>query len=91
MIEQLRGKGTLSREGSYEKHRVSYEGEIETKLVPTRGGFPPRLEVSHSNFSITPDEKLDFPDGRYRLRTDDGEYMRLRRLPGMWRILNVNP
>ena len=84
-VQQLEGEGVLIDSQGRET-AVRYSFDIHRETVPLPGG-PSAIGRSHSQGTITGPAAARFPDGQYRLRTADGQVLRVQRLLPEWRLL----
>ena len=84
-VQHNEGDGTLIDSHGAETP-VHYTLGLRQEVVH-QPGLPPALGRAHSRGTIAAAPGVHFPDGFYRLRTADGQALRMQRLFPEWYIL----
>ena len=84
-VQQLEGEGVLIDSQGRET-AVRYSFDVRTEIAHHPAGHA-AFGRSHSQGTITGPAAARFPDGQYRLRTADGQVLRVQRLLPEWRLL----
>ena len=84
-VQQLEGDGVLI-DGQGRETAVRYSFDVRTEIAHHPAGYA-AFGLSNSQGTITGPAGVRFPDGQYRLRTADGQVLRVQRLVPEWHIL----